>query len=83
MLVTAGRYKGNLFVAPWDFKAGEGMSSWFGVVNRRGQRIHGFSDNPFLRDWNRDGEIVNEEMSPECLDLNAHQAEIEKIMRGW
>lgn len=83
MLVTAGRFKGHLFVAPWNFKIGEGLSPWYGVVNRRGQRLHSFEDNPFERDWNGDGDIMNEETAPECLDLSAHRAEVEKIMRGW
>jgi len=79
--ITAGRFKGNLFVAPWDFRFGVGLSDWFGVVNRRGQRLRSFEDNPFERDWDGDGNITNEETSPECMDLSAHPAELEKIMK--
>lgn len=79
--ITTGRFKGNLFVAPWDFHVGAGLSDWFGVVNRRGQRLRSFEDHPFRRDWNGDGNIMDEEMSPECMDLSAHQAELEKIMK--
>lgn len=81
--ITVGKYKGNLFVAPWNFRAGLGLSEWFGVVNRQGKQLRSFEDNPFVRDWNGDGYIQNEETSPECMDLSAHRADVEKIMNAW
>lgn len=81
--ITVGKYKGNIFVAPWNFRVGEGLSSWFGVVNRRGKSLREFEDNPFERDWNGDGNIMNEEMSPECMDLSVHREQVEKIMKSW
>ncbi len=83
MPITVGKYKGNIFVAPWNFRVGEGLTSWFGVVNRRGKSLREFDENPFERDWNGDGNIMNEEMSPECMDLSAHREEVEKIMKSW
>ncbi|MDI1477635.1 hypothetical protein [Polyangium sp. y55x31] len=79
--ITAGRHKGRFYVSHMDFKVGQGVYESNRLVDREGHIVKRLEDNPFIRDWNGDGHIMNEETYPECGDVPMPAAEVEAIMK--
>lgn len=66
MPLRAGRFRGAAFVGGADFVAGGGTEGWFAVVSSSGKKLTTLEENPFVRDYNGDGDIRNEERDAGC-----------------
>jgi len=73
--ITVGRLRGGFYVT--DYVNGGDSPR---IVDRTGQVMRLFDGSPFVRDWNGDGTISDDEQTPECLSPAPPRAELEKIM---
>jgi hypothetical protein len=81
MPITVGPHKGRFYVSHMDFKVGQGIFDSPRIVDRKGRVVKLLPDNPFVRDWDGDGYIMNEETWPDCGDVPMPAAEVEAIMK--
>lgn len=79
--LTAGRYRGMVWVTGFDFKVGQGLSDWQGVVDRQGRRVRAFDPDPFVIDRNHDGNLEDSERDGLCANPLPDPAAMEAIQR--
>lgn len=80
MPLRAGKFRGAAFVSGARFIVGVGHEGWFAIVSASGKMLKTLDENPFVRDYDGNGSIRDEERDAGCDEPQpAWRAQIDAV----